>query len=478
MSIFDKRDLERFSARAEPRRSKRNRLLWMGAADSARLEPRAMPALTVTTFQIPLVALVEPHGIATGPDGNLWFAETAANKIGRMTPAGKLTQFALPAIPEGSQPDTSSGPPGPVAITAGPDGALWFVGVPGKIGRITTAGVVTEFTVPDVAPPPESSAGTPATAPMWTSITAGPDGALWFTGVPGEIGRITTSGVVTEFPVPALAPPPPGSTVPPATVNGIVAGPDGALWFAGEPGEIGRITTSGVVTEFPVPDAPPSAGSPAGTAGTVVTPTSIAAGSDGALWFTGPMQGQTGGGSWLVGRITTAGAVTEYPIPSFSIDSPIVTGPDGNLWVGGNGTSLARITPSGVIAKFSVPGNLSPIAGLTPGPDGSVWFTESEEVDGSDVGQQPAIGEITPAGVTTLHAIPQGTTLDPSRGVDVDPTAIATAQDGALWIVDNSGIGRITPDGKLEQFSLTTPGATAEYIAIGPDDTMWFTQEN
>ena len=34
-----------------------------------------------------------------------------------------------------------------------------------------------------------------------SSITAGPDGALWFTGKadPGRIGRITTDGVVTEF---------------------------------------------------------------------------------------------------------------------------------------------------------------------------------------------------------------------------------------------------------------------------------------
>jgi streptogramin lyase len=434
-----------------------------------------MLSLTVTTFHIPLVAIVEPQGITTGPDGNLWFAETAANKIGRMTPAGVLKQFSLPAIPDAAQPNDGSGPPGPVAITVGPDGALWFVGVPGEIGRITTAGVMTEFAVPDVPPQPGSPAGTPATPATFTSITAGPDGALWFTGVPGEIGRITTSGVVTEFPVPALAPPP-DSSVPPPTANGIVAGPDGALWFAGVPGEIGRITTSGVVTEFPVPDAPHPAGSPAGPAGTVVTPTSITVGHDGALWFTGPMEGQTDGGSWLVGRITTAGAVTEYPMLNFSINSPIVAGPDGNLWTGGNGSSLARITPSGVITTFSLPGNFSPIAGLSSGPDGNVWFTETEDVGGSLVGEQPAIGEITPAGATTLFKIPQGTTLDPSRGVDVNPTAIATARDGAMWFVENAGIGRITTDGKLDQFPLTTPGATAEYIATGPGDTMWFAQ--
>jgi streptogramin lyase len=475
--MLSRRDDELRKGGAFSRKSRRNRLIWTGAAESMRLEPRTMLSLTVKTFPISLVGLIQPQGITTGPDGNLWFAETAANKIGRMIPAGALTQFPLPAIPKASQPLPGSPPSGPVAITVGPDGALWFVGVPGKVGRITTAGVVTEYPVPEIPPPPGSPAGTPATAATLTSVTAGPDGALWFMGVPGEIGRITTSGVVTEFPVPALAPPGPDASVPPATVNGIVAGPDGALWFAGVSGEIGRITTSGAVTEFAVPDAPPPDGSPEGTPGTAVTPTSITVGPDGALWITGPMEGQTDGGSWLVGRITTAGAVTEYLTPNFSINSPIITGPDGNLWVGGNGTSLGRITTAGVITTFSPPGNSNPIAGLTPGPDGNVWFTETEEFGGSLIGQQPAIGEITPAGVTTLHAIPQGTTLDPSRGVPVDPTAIATARDGAMWFVDNAGIGRITTHGKLEQFPLTTPGATAEYIAPGPNNTMWFAQQ-
>lgn len=38
-------------------------------------------------------------------------------------------------------------------------------------------------------------------------ITAGPDGNLWFTEmVANKIGRITTAGVVTEFPVTRMAP--------------------------------------------------------------------------------------------------------------------------------------------------------------------------------------------------------------------------------------------------------------------------------
>jgi virginiamycin B lyase len=79
--------------------------------------------------------------------------------------------------------------------------------------------------------------------------------------------------------------------------------------------------------------------------------------------------------------------------------------------------------------------------------------------------------------VTTLHAIPQGTTLDPNRGVDVYPAAITTGPDGALWFTDNAAIGRITTEGTIQQFPLTTPGATPENITSGPDGTLWFTQQ-
>ena len=67
-------------------------------------------------------------------------------------------------------------------------------------------------------------------------IIKGPDGALWFTELAtNKIGRITTTGVITEFPVPR------GSS---SNLLGITAGPDGALWFAEQnsvPCAIGRI---------------------------------------------------------------------------------------------------------------------------------------------------------------------------------------------------------------------------------------------
>ena len=65
------------------------------------------------------------------------------------------------------------------------------MGTVSLIGRITPAGVITEYGLHDLSAP--------------CAITAGPDGNLWFTecNINGNaIGRITTSGVITEFMLP------------------------------------------------------------------------------------------------------------------------------------------------------------------------------------------------------------------------------------------------------------------------------------
>ncbi len=109
---------------------------------------------------------------------------------------------------------------------------MWFTEQADRIGRITTAGAITEF-----------SSGISPGATL-AGIAAGPDGNLWFTELVGRrIGRITTAGVVTEF----------GGLSPNAQPRSITAGPDGNLWFTDESvPRLGRITTAGVVTEFPL----------------------------------------------------------------------------------------------------------------------------------------------------------------------------------------------------------------------------------
>src|SRR5947209_2533972 len=94
--------------------------------------PAAAAAGRITKFTVP-TAMSFPNGITNGPDGALWFTEAGAGKIGHVTTGGVVTEFTLAG-------GSSSGF-GSHTITTGPDGALWFVEPnAGKIGRLTTAG--------------------------------------------------------------------------------------------------------------------------------------------------------------------------------------------------------------------------------------------------------------------------------------------------------------------------------------------------
>src|SRR5450432_3836757 len=80
--------------------------------------------------------------------------------VAAAAPAQTVTEFSA-GITASASPDS---------ITAGPDGNLWFTEFnANQIGRITPAGVVTEF-----------SAGiTAGSGPEF--VTGGPDGNVWFT---------------------------------------------------------------------------------------------------------------------------------------------------------------------------------------------------------------------------------------------------------------------------------------------------------
>ena len=65
--------------------------------------PAAQGAVLVSsrafsTFKLP-TANAFPQEITAGHDGNLWFTEAGANKIGRITPSGAISEFAIPRTP-------------------------------------------------------------------------------------------------------------------------------------------------------------------------------------------------------------------------------------------------------------------------------------------------------------------------------------------------------------------------------------------
>jgi len=324
--------------------------------------------VSINQFPIPTAASA-PIGIASGPDGNLWFTEAGANNIGRITPGGAFTEFPIPM--PASQPQ---------AIASGPDGNLWFT-QPGvdNIGSITPAGVITEFPT------------TVGSEPF--SIASGPDGNLWFTELTNNsIGRITPAGVVTEFPIPTAG------SVP----IGIASGPDGNLWFTESTGnKIGRISPAGTITDFSVPSSSSQ-------------PFSIASGPDGNLWFT-----EFAGNK--IGRITPDGStIAEFPVPTAASQPfSIASGPDGNLWFtesNASANNIGSITSAGAITEFPVPTAGSQPEGIASGSDGNLWFTENASA-GNAIGQVTFVVPPTPT--------PTATPLPHLFGYPVDISTVA-----------------------------------------------------
>jgi virginiamycin B lyase len=308
---------------------------------------------------------------------------------------------------------------------------------------------IVEYTLPPVA---NASGDTIFPAPA--GITVGPDGALWFAEDIGgnnvrsnfDIGRITTSGVVTYYAIPFANGGPEEVTAGPAG--------DGGVWFTTQsqtaagfvplPGFVGRLSTAGTFSQYPL--SPPG------------NPWQIMVGPDGALWFT-----DTGTNS--IGRITTAGAIVEYPVPTpnSQVDG-ITTGPDGALWFG-------RITTGGMITEYPVPSSSLDESKIVVGPDGALWFTEGRFAGGS------SIGRITTSGVVTEYAIPKPVSA-PVGITDSAPVGITVGPDGALWFGDpgTNSIGRITTTGAITEYPVPTPSAYPGNITLGPDGALWFTE--
>jgi len=154
------------------------------------------------------------------------------------------------------------------------------------------------------------------------------------------------------------------------------------------------------------------------------------------------------------------GEITEFVIPTAgSVPDGITPAPDGNLWFAERlGNKIGRLTPTGLFTEFPVPTPDSEPLALVVAPDGNVWFTEFK-------GNK--IGRITPSGVITEFGIP---TTDPK------PHGITVGPDGNLWFTELNAdkIARITAEGDVTEFPIPTGNSWPSIITSGPDGNLWF----
>ena len=291
---------------------------------------------------------------------------------------------------------------GPLDVTTGSDGNLWFANYySGRpfIASMTTEGAFTEFPLDLFVkaanrddPDRPAYAGWPI-APAVNEIEAGPDGRIYFSvqdqwsnavepsidpRKQSWIGRFEPEdpvGTLKTWSVPGMA-------------AGIIVGNDGNIWFTTIPhffsglnGGIGRIDASnGAITFWPYP-WPPNLGAkilsdPSTRAFSLLGPgwttSALGAAPDGSIWFT-----QENVAS--IGRFSPENG-------SFTYFSEGLRDGDWRLYgivAGDDGYMYAAHTTSGDIYRISLDGDISiienPIADpgepvyLVKMPDGNIW---------------------------------------------------------------------------------------------------------
>jgi len=206
------------------------------------------------------------------------------------------------------------------------------------------------------------------------------------------------------------------------------AGPDGGVWFTGiKNNVVGRMSDSGDVTTFVDPT------------GSMRGPCCLVPGAADNFWFL------TNDG---IGRITTRGEITIFPGRGKQTRylNWIALGPGNAAWFIGYHNWIGRMEADGSMRLFRDPHRqLDKIASITPGVDGSLWFT-------AHINRRPydAAGRIDPNGNISLFPI---ASLIPPE-IAYDPTLQPVAgPDGHFWFSTFKGIGNIDGTGTVTLFS-------------------------
>jgi virginiamycin B lyase len=245
------------------------------------------------------------------------------------------------------------------------------------------------------------------------ALALSPSGdAVWFAGPKGELGSYKPSNQQWgQFDLSAQA-----------TLVGITAGPDHAMWFTknrqyGHGGEnaIGRIgVVQHNVTQFALSNGD--------------NPVGITLGNDGALWFADANS---------IGRITTGGTIDEYSIGS-NFARAVTTGPDGAIWFTGESHDQRSL-----VGRIDLTTHVRKLIDYGPGPGNgnfgivtrgtSLWMTSNNfnSIDHYD----------TAAHIVSRHALPHGYT---------SPLGIALGADNQLWFTNfgphGAAVGKLCPN--------------------------------
>jgi len=387
--------------------------------------------------------------LAPGAGGAVWFTFKSptvspyhyARGLGHAGATGKVRRVR-PGLGHGAIP---------VAVSGGPGENAWLRvgGEAPALARIAPGGSIRKFRLP-ATPSRPAFAG----------------GSVWF-AAGGRLWRLSGPGPPRVFAVPG-------------TVAAVSAYGEGPLWFAGKlkgTATLGRVDALGAVAEY-------GAGLPAGAG--VANLTADAAG--GAWFLVGAKSLATGP---QLARVGPAGEISITAGPGFSSQyfAGPIAGAAGELWfTTGGEVGLPGATPSSwpaaSVGRIGTDGSLTPLSeclrpvqpyagpkALTLGAEGNAWFAiDSETEYHGGIGGPSGIGRVTPSGqITEFEA-----------GLEIAPTAITTAGDGAIWVGSDEefGLARLLPPSvPPNAFRVLSGGSvgaggtgTAPLLAPGPGE--------
>jgi virginiamycin B lyase len=303
---------------------------------------------TFTEYPIKTTSNPRVQDIAKGDTGSdFWFTEFGANRLGRITTQGAITEYLLP-LDNYDPYGIANGPGDSMWFSYGPTGINAPLFAPGYLGYITPAnGNITLYQLPD----------TLVTIVNALAVVRGPDDALWFlngTTTGKLLGRMTPDGNLTMY-----------------DLNGVYAsytitvGSDKAFWFDVEARDfsgngVGRFTTDGDYTLYSMPNAFIS---------------DIAAGTENDIWFTIRS-------SNLIGRITTNGQLTQYTLPKDVTPNQIVHLSNGIMAFSSRVKKglIGTITAAGDVQLFTMPVDSIVADMVYAGWSGEVWFTIPQSI--------------------------------------------------------------------------------------------------
>jgi streptogramin lyase len=417
---------------------------------TATASPAAAANGDLTTYAVPLAGDGEdaqPYGIATAPDGSLWFTQTVDAPVGRVALDGTVS--VLPGEPTEET----------LTVAAVPDGDIWVGYYFGDLGQFDpdTGALVRRVDLDGRA----------------YALAVGSDGRLWWNDYNGYFGSLDPHADDPASTIRTYVDPD-GEI---DTLQGLTSGPDGRLWFSQDDGTIGSID--------------PAAEDPAATITTYWDPANdpdgrpyhvydLVSGPDGRLWFTASD-----------GKLRSLDpAHPEDTITTHAADvaagQAIIVGPGEDIWVSiYNGVARYDIDTD-TSTTYSDPEEVTSVADLSVGGDGAVWFTSRftkrigrVEVDSTD----PTVTLTTPAEdaeytqgeeVVADFSCDDESELSSCVGDLEDGAAVDTSTLGeaSFTVTATDSAGNVTSvthsytvvDGTLPTVSISTPEQGATFV--------------